>query len=181
MHFAKPCPMFMKEHFADGITNGASWYSVTGGMQDWNYISAGVFELTLELGCAKFPLASELPKFWLDNREPLIKYIEQVHRGIFGFIRSSIGSPIANASVTINNVKHVTYSTAAGEYWKLVLPGKYNISVEAAGYVPHFEEVYVLDTINGSVRHDISLMRNDPQHWSSAYDYRILDNVCNTR
>lgn len=28
---------------------------------------------------------------------------------------------------------------------------------------------------------DISLMRDDPQHWASAYDYRIIENVVRTK
>lgn len=28
---------------------------------------------------------------------------------------------------------------------------------------------------------DFLLMRDDPQHWSSAYDYRTLENVVRTR
>lgn len=142
---------------------------------------AGVFELTLELGCLKFPAASALEGLWQDNREPLIRYIEQIHRGVHGFIRSSISTPIGGAAVTLNDVTHVTKSTTLGEYWKLVTPGRYNISVEASGYAEHFEEVDVADSLEGATRHDISMMRDDPQHWSSANDYRVLDNVCNTR
>lgn len=181
MHLGEPCPGFQNEVFPGGITNGAAWYSVTGGMQDWNYMVAGVFELTLELGCVKFPAASALEGLWKDNREPLIRYIEQVHRGVHGFIRSSIGTPIGGAAVTLNDVAHVTKSTSLGEYWKLATPGRYNISVEASGYAEHFEEVDVADSLEGATRHDISMMRDDPQHWSSANDYRVLDNVCNTR
>lgn len=149
-------------------------------MQDWNYIYHGVFELTLELGCTKFPLASELPELWLDNREALIKLIEQVHIGISGLIHSSIGNPVANASVTIDRHHLSTLSTKDGEYWKLVTPGKYNITVNAKGFTIHKEEVEV-SISNGTTQHDIGLMRDDPQHWSSAFDYRILENVCNTK
>lgn len=31
------------------------------------------------------------------------------------------------------------------------------------------------------MRLDVSLMRNDPQHWASANDYRIIENVVRTR
>lgn len=182
MHLGEPCPMFADEHFPNGITNGAAWYSVTGGMQDWNYLVAGVFELTLELGCFKFPLAAELPKLWQANREPLIRYIEQAHRGVHGYIKSSIGTPLVGAIVSLSDDQHMTYSHANGEYWVLALPGRYNISVEANGFAEHMEEVEVLDDVaGGSVQHDISMMRDDPQHWSSANDYRELDNIIFTK
>lgn len=181
MSLGAHCPLFMKEEFKDGITNGAAWYAVTGGMQDWNYVAAGCFELTLEVGCSKFPKQDELQGFWTANREPLVKYIEQVHRGIHGFIKSSIGTPIGNAAITLNDIKHVTYSSAYGDYWKLVLPGKYNITVDAPGYDLYFDEVEVSEGGDGSTLRDITLMRDDVQHWSSAYDYRVLDNVIHTR
>lgn len=180
MHVPKRCPMF-KEVFPEGITNGAQWYSVTGGMQDWNYLVAGIFELTLELGCTKFPFAKELPSFWNDNREALVKYIEQVHRGAHGFVRSSIGTPVQNAAITVKGVSHINYSTKTGEYWKLLLPGKYTIIVEAEGYETQTGEIEIEEGGDGSLRLDFSMMRDDPQHWSSAYDYRNLDNVIRTK
>lgn len=50
MHLGKPCQEHPNETFVDGITNGAAWYPIPGSMQDWNYIYASCFELTLELG-----------------------------------------------------------------------------------------------------------------------------------
>lgn len=180
MHLAKPCPLFT-ETFPEGITNGAKWYSVTGGMQDWNYLTAGVFELTLELGCTKYPYAKDLPDYWNQNREALVKYMEQVHRGTHGFVRSTIGTPVVNAAITVKGIGHINYSWKNGEYWKMLLPGKYTIVVEAEGYETHSEDIVIDELGDGTLRLYFSLMRDDPQHWASAYDYRILENVIRTK
>ena len=78
MHLGNPCPETSSEEFPGGIVNGAAWYVVSGGMQDWNYLNSNCFEITLEVGCYKFPPARELPALWLDNREALLAYIEAV-------------------------------------------------------------------------------------------------------
>jgi len=49
--------------FDNGITNGADWYSIHGGMQDYDYVWHGGFQLTLELSNVKWPPASQLPGF----------------------------------------------------------------------------------------------------------------------
>lgn len=88
MHLGEPCPppskerfnaqSVLEESFPNGITNGAAWYPVSGGMEDYNYVHSNAFEITVEVGCTKFPNATELPKFWLENREPLLRLIEMV-------------------------------------------------------------------------------------------------------
>lgn len=181
MHLGKPCEHYLRDTFPGGITNGAAWYSVPGGMQDWNYMAAGCFEITLELGCFKFPPAAEMRGYWRDNREALLSFMEQTHRGAYGVIRSSIGTPVANATISVNGHRHVQHSTGTGEYWLLLLPGRYNITVRSPGFAVHFDEIVVPDAGNRSLLHDVSLMRDDPQHWSSANDYRVLDNIYKTR
>lgn len=51
-----------------GITNGAEWYPLIGGMQDYNYVWYGCMEITLEVSCCKYPPAHELPRYWEDNK-----------------------------------------------------------------------------------------------------------------
>ncbi len=53
-------------------------------MKDWNYLHTNDFELTLELGCVKYPEHGQLAAFWQENREPLLKYLEAVHLGVKG-------------------------------------------------------------------------------------------------
>lgn len=47
-------------------------------MQDWNYLNTNCFEVTIELGCVKYPKAEELPKYWEQNRRSLLQFIKQV-------------------------------------------------------------------------------------------------------
>ncbi|XP_039751750.1 carboxypeptidase D-like isoform X2 [Pararge aegeria] len=181
MHLGQPC----KEHaraddrFPEGITNGAKWYVLSGGMQDWNYLHSNDMELTLELGCFKFPPAEDLPTYWEDNREALLEFIEEVHKSVHGFVHSHIGHVIANATISVSGIRHTIRSAKDGDYWRLLTPGTYNITASKANYESVTEQITV--PVNGSVSLNFTLMPDDPQHWSSAYDFRVLDNIINTR
>ncbi|XP_043495916.1 carboxypeptidase D-like isoform X1 [Polistes fuscatus] len=192
MHLGEPCPPvtsktmgiknLLEERFPDGITNGAAWYPVSGGMQDYNYLHSNDFELTLEVGCTKFPNATDLPKYWLLNREPLLKFIEMSRKGVHGLVRSPIGSPVSHAKISVEGIKHDIYTAESGDYWRLLVPGDYNITVSAPGYETLTQNITVLEGDNpedSEVTLDFTLMRDNPQDWSSAYDFGIFGNLKN--
>lgn len=144
MHNGHPCPdIDPTENFDDGITNGAEWYSVSGGMQDWNYLHSNCFEITLELGCVKFPKHENLPKYWNDNKYALIAFIQEAHKGIAGFIRDSQLRPIEGAQVQVNGIDHDIVSAKAGDYWRLLVPGDYEITIHKDGYIDQTKTVTV--------------------------------------
>ncbi|XP_051521025.1 carboxypeptidase D-like [Myxocyprinus asiaticus] len=137
MHDGYPCKEMdpYQEYFQDGITNGAAWYNVHGGMQDWNYLNTNCFEVTIELGCYKYPPAADLPKYWEQNRQSLLQFIHQVHRGVKGMvIDSKDGSGIPNATITVDTINHPITSNIAGDYWRLLKSGPYHLTASAQGY-----------------------------------------------
>lgn len=124
----------LNEKFPNGITNGASWYVLYGGIQDWVYMSTSCLTVTLELGCRKYPLAKNMPKYWRDNKYALLKYLLEVHRGIYGSVFDQDGKPIANATISIKDLDHDVYSWETGDFWRILLPGEYQVSVFKENY-----------------------------------------------
>jgi len=137
-------------YFNDGITNGADWYALYGGMQDFNYIFTNDMEVTMELSCCKYPKRYYLNKEWERNKESLLEYMKQVHTGVKGLVYTTLqgqgvtdreadyidiegASSVTGATVVVTDSagvaieKNVT-SSSRGEFWRLLLPGEYIIT-----------------------------------------------------
>lgn len=131
MNTGKACK---NDDFPEGITNGAFWYEVRGGMQDFNYVKSNCFEVTFELSCCKYPPASTLPQEWSNNKESLLRFMEAAQWGVKGLVMNEKGDPILDADVAVVGIDHNVTTSNRGEYWRLLLPGKYKIYANAFGY-----------------------------------------------
>ncbi|XP_036294699.1 carboxypeptidase N catalytic chain [Pipistrellus kuhlii] len=161
------------DYFPDGITNGASWYSLSKGMQDFNYLHTNCFEITLELSCDKFPRQEELPREWLGNREALIQFLEQVHQGIKGMVLDENNNYLPNAVISVSGINHDVTPGAHGDYFRLLLPGTYTVTATAPGCDP--KTVSVVVGPGEPTRVDFQLTRSILKGTESPAQHREAD------
>uniref|UniRef100_H2MBQ9 Peptidase M14 domain-containing protein n=1 Tax=Oryzias latipes TaxID=8090 RepID=H2MBQ9_ORYLA len=112
-----------------GIINRAKWRPITGSMNDFSYLHTNCLELSVFLGCDKFPHQSELAHEWEKNREAMLTFMEQVNRGIKGIVKDEQGNPIANEGCFLSSIAAPT-----GDYWRLLNPGEYQVTARAEGF-----------------------------------------------
>ncbi|XP_006832316.1 PREDICTED: adipocyte enhancer-binding protein 1 [Chrysochloris asiatica] len=119
-----------------GIINGAKWNPRSGTINDFSYLHTNCLELSVYLGCDKFPHESELSREWENNKEALLTFMEQVHRGIKGVVTDEQGVPIANATISVSGINHGVKTACGGDYWRILNPGEYRVTAHAEGYTP---------------------------------------------
>jgi len=136
--------------FDDGITNGAAWYSVEGGRQDYMNYFQNCREFTLELSNAKMLSASLLEVHWDYNRDALLDYIKQMLYGFNGIVTdAATGDPVVAKVEILNHDDRNTFvfsNIETGKYKRLVKEGTYDLKFSAEGYLPQvFSDVSVED------------------------------------
>uniref|UniRef100_A0A0K0F335 Carboxypeptidase N catalytic chain (inferred by orthology to a human protein) n=1 Tax=Strongyloides venezuelensis TaxID=75913 RepID=A0A0K0F335_STRVS len=158
-----------------GIVNGAEWYEVHGGMQDWNYYFANCFEVTVEVNCIKFPPESHLITIWNDNKYSLFSYLSQVHNTIHGFVTDRItGKPIEGATIGINDRTKIIQTYIYGDYWRLINPGTFQVTFDHPLY--------------NSVVKQVTITPEDPQIYLNVSltpmrdgEIKLMDDIINDK
>lgn len=134
---ADPARSCSSDNFKDGITNGNEWYKVFNGMQDWNYFYNDCFELTIELGCCKYPYnaATTYSDVWSDNFDSILAYSKLANYGIRGRVTDYNGIPIPGVKIRVSSInKTIEVRHPEGYYWRPLLSGRYNVTAFKHGY-----------------------------------------------
>jgi carboxypeptidase D len=150
--------MHFSAEFPNGITNGAQWYVLYGGMQDYNYVKHGIMEITVELSEDKYPMQNLLAsKFWPENQNALIAYLESVHTSAFhGSVLDSHRNPLSavidlvylGGSVSAWSPISVTTDPVTGGWYRFMLPvGTYRITAMADGFLPQSVVLQIVDSL----------------------------------
>lgn len=51
-----------------------------------------------------------------------------------GFVTDENANLVGGAKITVEGVDHPIYSAAGGDFWRLLVPGMYNITAYSNGY-----------------------------------------------
>lgn len=117
--------------FPGGITNGAKWYVVRGGMQDWSYNWFNDLQITIELSHQKWPRYSEIPSFYRNNRDSMVYFMKQVHRGAgFKFKRAGVSGTVEVKQVSPVSKNLGSYAFKGSEFYKVMPEGDYTFTVK---------------------------------------------------
>lgn len=58
----------------------------------------------------------------------------QVHIGVHGYVKeANSGAPLFNVNIMVEGIRHNLTTGKFGEYYRLLLPGTYNITAMASG------------------------------------------------
>ena len=154
--YADSHPNMESGGFQNGITNGAQWYAVFGGMQDWNYVWESDFDITLEQNEVKWPNSNQLDNLWDEHQESMIAYIEQIHQGARGLVTDINSGEALAATISVEGIDHDVFTDSEfGDYYRLLTPGTYSITAHAFGYLDQTQSVTIVE--NGYTQVDFEL------------------------
>lgn len=146
-NYSPPGYMTFKEN---GITNGAAWYQINGGRQDFVTYELHGREVTIELDNIKETPVSELNALWNSNREALLGYLENALYGIHGTVIDSLTRLPVEAKVYISghdaDSSHVYSDENWGRFVRMLTPGLWTLTFSAPGYITKtIENISVTD------------------------------------
>ena len=139
----------MTDTYSDGVTNGATWYTISGSRQDYMNAFGQCREVTVECSSTKTPAASYLPSYWNYNHYAMLAFMEEALYGVHGFVYDAqTTQPIQGATVTVlnhdvNNSFVTTHSI--GDFHRPIKGGTWTIKITKEGYCPETISVTVAD------------------------------------
>ena len=140
---------YMKDTYTDGVTNGATWYSITGSRQDYMNGYGQCREVTVECSSTKTPSASQLPNFWNYNHNSMLALMEQARNGVHGVVYdAATGQTIQGVTVSVMNhdISNSYVTThSVGDFHRPIKGGSYTFIFDKEGYARKFVDVTVAD------------------------------------
>jgi len=143
-----------------GVTEGADWYVVEGGRQDYMNYWHHCREITVECSLDKTLGTENLNTYWNYSYKSLLQYMEQALYGIRGIVTDAqTGLPL-KARVFVNShdadSTDVFTSMPVGNYHRPIKGGTYSVTYSAPCYQSKTYTITVAD--KQSIRQDVQLV-----------------------
>lgn len=179
---------YMKDVTSDGVTQGADWYMITGGRQDYMNYWHQCREVTIELSSTKLLATESLNRYWNYNKESLLQYMNECLYGIRGIVTDSTSNPL-DAMIWI--VDHDSNGDSSmvftdpdiGNYHRLIEPGTYDIVASSDGYINDTAKNVVVSLENIVIvnfelinKGDSILLKTDPVSINDTLFYNQIVN-----
>lgn len=158
-----------------------SWtlYPASGGLDDYAYATKGTFAYTIEMGNEFIPAGSQVPGIVSDQVNNARYFINRTfNKGLTGHVTdAATGLPLA-AKVQIADVdgshnvmmkSDYTSEGTFGRFTRLLMPGTYQVTFNAWGYLPQTRQVNVSEA--GLTSLDVSLTPSVQINWRA----RVVD------
>ena len=150
--YANLCQSVNSNYMTDennGITNGADWYTIGGGRQDYMNGYRQCREVTVECSSTKNPNASQLPNFWNYNHNAMLTYMEECLYGVHGMVYdANTNQPLDGVTVTVlghdDEYSYVS-SHEDGDFHRPIKGGSYTFKFSKEGYCSERMDVTVAD------------------------------------
>ncbi|MEA3450347.1 MAG: M14 family zinc carboxypeptidase, partial [Bacteroidota bacterium] len=146
-----------------GIIEGADWYSIDGGRQDYMTYFKHCKEVTMELSTAKMLRSDLLQTYWNYNKQALVDYIATSIQGYYGTVKNSDNNALDAKIETINIDKDNSWAvtnTTTGAYFRPIQPGTYDVTYSATGYKSQTKRIIVLYW-DSFVQYNVVLLKNN--------------------
>ncbi len=159
----------------NGITNGAAWYIIHGGRQDYFNYYQRCRECTIEISATKLLPPSLLPTYWTYNFKSFLNYIQKSLYGLKGIVKDSItGLPVKALVTTVGHDmdnSEIYSDSATGHYVRMIYTGTYTFQFSAPNYITKiFPNIYIkndsttiLNVLLSPVQTGISKEKNSPE------------------
>lgn len=143
-----------------GVTEGADWYSVTGGRQDYMGYFHHCRETTIEVSTNKTLGTENLNNYWSYSYKSLLQYMEQALYGIRGIVTdANTGLPL-KARIFVNSHDadntEVYSSLPVGNYHRPIKGGTYSVTYSYPCYQSQTYTITVAD--KQSIRKNVQLI-----------------------
>ena len=162
--------------YNNGVTNGAQWYMIGGGRQDYMNGYAQCRELTIECSNTKCPNASQMPTFWNYNKNSIFAFVNQCLNGIHGtVVDAESKAPIGDATVTLighdDQYSVVSTQLPGGDFHRPVKAGTYTVRITKNGYAAYETQVTVADNETVNVNASLVALEGVVADFTVDYTY----------